>query len=1330
VRNQNPDFGFGQVRAKHHNVIVVGATLALALLAVLGYSSYRTLEKSQDEISQVNALHSTVDECEQLGNSLQQTSYAASAYQHTGDSRFAVLYKQQKANLENNITRLRRDLSSDPAQMARLNSITTGLAPLLAQLDDYASDVSPAMQGQSSPPAAGDQAAVNAAQQNADTVAANRAASETVLVREPRDWLLAQITTLEQEQRRTLEERQAAASQQMHDALMYLGGGMTAMLLLLSIAASLLVRNEDKRHRAEMQLRKVSERHRTVYNSTGEMILSCNLAGKIGAFNPAAERMLGYTSTDVIGTKTMSELFGPGEIRRLAASLSTRMHGYAPADQTPEQVIETFAEYTRRVAGVAAPPELEIVFKRANGTVFAGLMSLSAIRNIQGDVTGFVVIASDATARRNAEAAARESQERYRDLFEQTREMVATLDDNGNYLYANPAWMTTLGYVPEGMSKRTFAAAFVPEYRDQAAELLGRVMAGEQIPQVLLRLCTEKGICVDVEANLSRREEQGGTKSVRCLGRDVTESRRRERRLQAQLAVSQVIANTSTFEQAIPKVLEALGNCLGWDVADMWMVDDEHKTLRWEATWSVEPGRSVTFGQDSFARVFDRGEDLPGQIWEHGVGIWMEDIGTDPRFTRRDAAASDGLHTGWGVPIRVGNRVIATLQFYGRTRTPEDSDLMVTTETAGAMVGQFIARCLQDTRLQEVSRQKESILNSVAEGIFGTDPRGNVVFVNPSAAALIGATSADLIGRNVHSILHGARPADQPCGERCRLIRALQSLEGSGGQDTVWRNESESFPVDLAAVPIIEHGTVVGTVLTLRDISQRYALDRLKDEFVSTVSHELRTPLTSIRGALGLLSSGMLGHLSDKAGNLLRIAVTNTDRLIRLINDILDLERMESGRAPLFFRPVNLTDLVQQALDTMQAMAESHGVQMVYDPVAITVEADADRILQVLTNLLSNAIKFSSPGSQVRVRTQPLESQVKLQVIDEGRGVPAEKLESIFDRFQQVDATDSKQKGGTGLGLAICRTILIQHSGRIWAERNGDRGTIFNISLPWTQSSVIVSDGSLSPVLLDKPQHPEETVLICDDDPVARSIVRHHLEQHGYLVLEAERGEVCLSIARQQEVNAILLDLKMPGMSGWETLNRLKIDPHTSGIPVVVLSMQSPQETLDLPGEIHGWVQKPASEQRLLAELGHAIHGMGEKTRVLLVEDDTDLAGVLVAGFERLGVQVDWARTRLQAIDLCQRLRPDLLILDLSLPDGGGWSIVDWLRQHYELHKLPLMVYSARELSEDEMHKLRLGPTQFLTKAKVPPEEVETLVLTMLRRRRDREQLEAPTPVR
>jgi PAS domain S-box-containing protein len=602
----------------------------------------------------------------------------------------------------------------------------------------------------------------------------------------------------------------------------------------------------------------------------------------------------------------------------------------------------------------------------------------------------------------------------------------------------------------------------------------------------------------------------------------------------------------------------------------------------------------------------------------------------------------------------------------------------------------------------------QDLLDSVADGICAIDREGRVSFANPAATRLLGLPTATLAGKPLHELLHGPAGAAPLCAGECPLHRALHNHIAFSGEETFLRVGGPAFPAECCLTPILGHGRFSGSVLSFRDISQRHALDKLKDEFISTVSHELRTPLTSIRGALGLLSSGMLGELDGKAANLLRIALSNSDRLVRLINDILDLERIQSGREPLAFRPVRLAELIRQAIDGMMPVADAAHVQLIHDTSQVEIAADPDRILQVLTNLLSNAIKFSSMGAIVSVKVRSTAGGVTLSVIDQGRGIPADKLESIFGRFQQVDAADSRQKGGSGLGLTICRTIVHQHGGRIWAECNPVRGATFNVFLPTQHVQVAPRSGRLDALAA------QGTVLLADAHGATRPMIAAQLGRHGYRVIETSTVEQTLAAARKG-VQAILLDTSLDGMNGWEILPLLrKLDPEAR-TPVVLLSLNDQPNPLVLPTSAAGWVTKPLEEEALLNELARVLCGPGEKARILVIEDDEDLARVIGAVFTRDSIEVELAHSRQSALDAVFAFQPHLLVLDIGLPDGDGFNVVDWLRQHEGLARLPLVVYSAREFAPAERRQLTLGPTHFLTKARVQPQQLEALVLTMLR---------------
>lgn len=239
-----------------------------------------------------------------------------------------------------------------------------------------------------------------------------------------------------------------------------------------------------------------------------------------------------------------------------------------------------------------------------------------------------------------------------------------------------------------------------------------------------------------------------------------------------------------------------------------------------------------------------------------------------------------------------------------------------------------------------------------------------------------------------------------------------------------------------------------GTPCILNIINDITEYKRLENEFISLVSHELRTPLNSLIGSLDLLRTGKLGSLSDKGQQILSIAINNSVRLIRLVNDILDLERIKSGRITMQKVQCKADDLLIQAIEAMQTMAEQAKISLNYEAITTEFWADPDRLLQMLTNLLSNAIKFSEPEQTIWLRARLQPDQLQIQVEDQGRGIPADQIQRIFEPFQQVDASDSRKKGGTGLGLAICRSIVEQHHGQIWVESALGQGSTFHILLP------------------------------------------------------------------------------------------------------------------------------------------------------------------------------------------------------------------------------------------------------------------------------------------
>jgi two-component system, OmpR family, sensor histidine kinase VicK len=369
-----------------------------------------------------------------------------------------------------------------------------------------------------------------------------------------------------------------------------------------------------------------------------------------------------------------------------------------------------------------------------------------------------------------------------------------------------------------------------------------------------------------------------------------------------------------------------------------------------------------------------------------------------------------------------------------------------------------------EDKLRALIRQSNSILESVGDGIYGIDLEGRVTVVNPAASQMIGFKPEELLGRNMHELVHHTRADGTPYpAEECPIQNSIRDLDTIRVSDEVfWRKDGTSFPVEYVARPQIEThsaegketGKAVGVVVAFTDTTERRALDRMKDEFISTVSHELRTPLTSLRAALGLVTGGSLNTRPEKVKQMLDIATGNTDRLVRLVNDILELERIGSGKAELHYTMCSADDLFRRAAGLQQTGASKAQLRITFNSQGVNVWADPDRILQTLTNLISNAIKFSPPGTEIHLRSRRIDAnEAEIQVRDQGRGIPQDKLESIFERFHQVDASDSRAMGGTGLGLAICRSIIAQHGGRIWATSIPTKGSTFHFTLPTRPSS-------------------------------------------------------------------------------------------------------------------------------------------------------------------------------------------------------------------------------------------------------------------------------------
>jgi PAS domain S-box-containing protein len=405
------------------------------------------------------------------------------------------------------------------------------------------------------------------------------------------------------------------------------------------------------------------------------------------------------------------------------------------------------------------------------------------------------------------------------------------------------------------------------------------------------------------------------------------------------------------------------------------------------------------------------------------------------------AAIQDGLWLGETAFLKHDGREIPTSQLLIAHKGADGSVKMFST------IARDITQQKQvEATLREAERRWRYLLENVRLVVVGLDITGKVEFVNAFFLELTGYTQAEAIGKDWFETF-------LPLQEQQQVYTAFQEvleydfhphytnaiLTKSGEERIIaWNNT------------LLQNlqGEVIGTMSIGEDITERHAVEKMKNEFISIVSHELRTPLTSIRGSLGILATGALNNHPQRMQRMIEIAAIDTERLVRLVNDILDLERLDSGRVTLVKECCNAVALMVQAAEGMRSLAEKENITLSVSPIPSLVWASPDHIIQTLTNLLSNAIKFSPANSTITLIAEPLGDRVLFQVKDQGRGIPADKLDTIFGRFQQVDASDSRSKGGTGLGLAICQSIITQHGGRIWVDSVLSEGSTFYFTLP------------------------------------------------------------------------------------------------------------------------------------------------------------------------------------------------------------------------------------------------------------------------------------------
>lgn len=563
------------------------------------------------------------------------------------------------------------------------------------------------------------------------------------------------------------------------------------------------------------------------------------------------------------------------------------------------------------------------------------------------------------------------------------------------------------------------------------------------------------------------------------------------------------------------------------------------------------------------------------------------------------------------------------------------------------------------------------VLDGAFNGIISIDGHGLIEHANSAAAAMFGHASEDMVGRNVAMLMPDpyARRHD---GHIARLIKdGVEGVIDMPREVIGLRKDGDSFPVRIS-MTMRRRGPGVVFIGLLEDLSEERRVDRMKREFVATVSHELRTPLAAIKGALGLLQGGVMGELPESMRDLVAMASNNSDRLVRLINDILDIEKIEAGEMSFERAPVNLADLLNDARRENEALAASRQVALTVaaDSVDGTVHADSHRLRQVLANFISNAVKFSGPGDRVELGVARVDGLLRVWVSDQGPGVPEAFKDRIFEKFSQADASDAREKGGTGLGLSISRAIVEGHGGAIGFDGAPGRGARFYFDL----APIAVRAPDAAPRMGGD----RGAALVFGAPSANRDRIAALIGQMGFSPVLSDDVDDAREKVKRERFAAMIIEANDDAGAGADLAAALDGPCAKRGLPVLVLSAAEGEEALSGRAfrvvERFGGAGAPGRLRGLVEGLSG---GRAEPLRILHVEDDADQLDITARALKDLG-RIDWAWTCAEGERMLAERDYDLVILDLCMPDGRSEKLLPSIRARAG-EATPVVIYSAEE---------------------------------------------------
>ncbi|OAI55090.1 hypothetical protein AYO44_02825 [Planctomycetaceae bacterium SCGC AG-212-F19] len=899
------------------------------------------------------------------------------------------------------------------------------------------------------------------------------------------------------------------------------------------LAGELAARQEAERT-AEV-IRAQREQLRVTLQSIGDAVVVTDGAGKVTLLNPVAEALTGWPQQEAAG-QFLPQVF----------AIKNELTGQ-PVENPVERVLRE---------GVVVGLANHTVLVARDGTERPIDDSAAPIKDAAGNIQGTVLIFRDVTEKRRGEHAVRESEARKAATLASALDGIVTMDHTGKVIEFNPAAEQMFGYPrAEALGRELADLLIPPSLREQHRRGMARYLVTGEGPVLNQRIempaLRADGGEFPVELSITRIVMPGPPLFTAHI-RDITDRMRHERRRSARLGIIQILAQAPSLHDAGPRILQALGEGLGWDVGGLWVIDAPGDVLRCDAVWhrpGVHVGAFEGISRDS---TFARGAGLPGRIWATGEPAWIPDVARDDNFPRAKFAGEAGLHGAFGFPIRHGGKVFGVIEFFSAAVREPDADLLEMVATLGGQAGQFIERQRMQEALLLGENRMRSVVDHVVDGIITIDELGHVESINPAGEKLFGYTRDQVVGQNVKILMPDPYHSEHDHYLHNYRNTGLAKIIGTGREVVGRRQDGSTFPMELAvsAFFIGPRRFFTGIV---RDITERKRLedelhsrlaeladtDRRKDEFLAMLAHELRNPLAPMRNALQILR---MPHTDDlMRGRARDIIDRQLHNLIRLVDDLLDVSRIMRGKIELRRERVDLRDVIERAVETAMPTIDAQGHELVraLPTTPVMVEADSVRLAQVVANLLTNAAKYTDQPGPITVALAQEGPTAVLRVTDTGVGIAPALLPQIFDLFVQGDRSVARTQGGLGIGLTLVKRLVELHGGTVAAHSEGlGQGSEFVVRIPVAREA---ATGTPADEEHNRAASaPRRRVLVVDDNVDAAESLAVLLRLMRHEVRTVYDGPSALEVVRDYQPELVLLDIGLPGMDGYTVARRLR----------------------------------------------------------------------------------------------------------------------------------------------------------------------------------------------